>query len=81
MVCAESQSSLYVQFVFLYYVLVLACDVETLSMAYGLCWEPALTQCSIALNYLTGNHGSIYIFDFTLPPGGGGGGGNEKEIF
>ncbi len=32
-----------------------ACDVETLSMAYGLCWEPALTQCSIALNYLTGN--------------------------
>ncbi|XP_023323171.1 protein KIAA0100 isoform X4 [Eurytemora carolleeae] len=32
----------------------LACDVETLSMAYGLCWEPTLTQCSLALNYLTG---------------------------
>ncbi len=23
-------------------------------MAYGLCWEPTLTQCSLALNYLTG---------------------------
>jgi len=32
----------------------LACDVETLCMAYGSCWEPAVTQCSIALAYLTG---------------------------
>jgi len=32
----------------------LACDVETLCMAYGSCWEPAITQCSIALAYLTG---------------------------
>ena len=32
----------------------LACDVESWSMAYGLCWEPAITQFSLALNYLTG---------------------------
>eukprot|EP00090_Calanus_glacialis_P005198 TRINITY_DN14003_c0_g1_i1.p1 TRINITY_DN14003_c0_g1~~TRINITY_DN14003_c0_g1_i1.p1 ORF type:complete len:1873 (+),score=761.29 TRINITY_DN14003_c0_g1_i1:223-5619(+) len=32
----------------------LACDVETLCMAYGSCWEPAVTQCSLALAYLTG---------------------------
>ena len=32
----------------------LACDVENWSMAYGLCWEPAITQFSLALNYLTG---------------------------
>lgn len=32
----------------------LACDVETLSFAYGSCWEPAMTQCSIAMSYLTG---------------------------
>jgi hypothetical protein len=32
----------------------LACDVETLSFAYGSCWEPAMAQCSIALSYLTG---------------------------
>ena len=33
----------------------LACDVESWSMAYGLCWEPAITQFSLALNYLTGD--------------------------
>ena len=33
----------------------LACDVESWSMAYGLCWEPAISQFSIALNFLTGN--------------------------
>ena len=32
----------------------LACDVESWSMAYGLCWEPAISQFSLALNYLTG---------------------------
>jgi len=32
----------------------LACDVETLCMAYGSCWEPAVTQCSLAMAYLTG---------------------------
>ena len=32
-----------------------ACDVETLSMVYGLCWEPTMTQCSLAMNLLTGN--------------------------
>ena len=32
----------------------LACDVEALSFAYGSCWEPAMTQCSIAMAYLTG---------------------------
>ena len=33
----------------------LACDVESWSMAYGLCWEPAITQCSLAMQFLTGN--------------------------
>ena len=33
----------------------LACDVETLCFAYGSCWEPAMTQCSIAMSYLTGS--------------------------
>jgi len=33
----------------------LACDVETLCMAYGSCWEPAVTQCSLAMAYLTGS--------------------------
>lgn len=28
--------------------------METLSLAYGLCWEPTLTQCSLALNFITG---------------------------
>ena len=32
----------------------LACDVDTLSLAYGSCWEPAVTQCSLALAYMTG---------------------------
>ena len=42
----------------------LACDVDSWSMAYGLCWEPAITQCSLALNFLTGNHEiSLYIMN------------------
>jgi len=32
----------------------LACDVETLCLAYGSCWEPAVTQCSLAMAYLSG---------------------------
>ena len=31
----------------------LACDVETLSFAYGSCWEPAMTQVFVVCNYVS----------------------------